>query len=321
MASQYKHSESFAQLKGITERIQGNYSTAQYIRVLDAFLLEGVDAMIDDTRYMDVVLSKVLAWSVPNFRRKVTMSGKENLVPSVLAFLLEKNATKKKALLRELKLDRIVLFYALSSFLELLEKEYLPAVNGELRILVKGDPLAFCMLRVHDVERSLHASKRLTGTYAKVKYWYEHAVDFKHQILEKYTRLCLMSAQRDYVGYFHHRVDLDDIVQTYLYMASRAIDKCDVNRGVLTTHILNWLLTGRAHLRRDEVEQPTSDEFLDEDTATDVDTERRDSYSTVEHVQAVSRLIDPKGLGRYLLGIEQPVGELLIHRAARASVH
>lgn len=316
MQAPYRHSEAFARLKGTTERIQGNHSTVQYLRVLDAFLFEGIDILVHNTRYMDVVLSKTLAWSIPNFRRKITMANKENLVPSVMGFLLEKNPAKKKAILRELKLDRIILFYALSSFLDLMEKEYLPAVNGELPLKAQGDSLAYCMVRVQDVERSLHATKRLTGVYSKCKYWYEHAVDFKHKILEKYTRLCLVNAQRDYVSFFQKKVDLDDIVQTYLYMASRAIDKCDAGQGVLTTHIMNWFLTGRAYLKKGDLDQTPLDESPEIEEEGD---DQQDSNLASAHVQAVSRLVDPTGLGRYLLGIEQPVSELLIRRVLVAS--
>lgn len=301
----YQHSKAFADLKGIKEQIEGNLSTVQYLRILDASLYRAMEVIVTNTQYADQVMAKMLAWSVPNFRRKLSMADKGKLIPGMMSFLLDNDPASRCKRLRELKLDRGGLFYCIRSFLSFVETDYLPMTecSEELPKGVVGDAMAYCKSRMNDLDVAVGLAPKanLQQVYLETKYWYEHAERFKQQILEKYTRLCLVNAQRDYTGYFNHRRSLDDIVQTYLYMASRAIDKCDSGRGALTSHIQNWFMTGRTILNR---EQPT--ESLEESTHLDEDlaVEEADTENAT-YLQALIRHVDPKGLGRYLLGMDE----------------
>ena len=98
-------------------------------------------------------------------------------------------------------------------------------------------------------------------------------------ILKKYIRLAIMTAQRDYVQYFDHRVSLNDMCGEYILATARAIDKCDYEKGPLTTHIGNWFFTARKHcatrydIHRNESELPTDSEQVDGTDDTDTDSE------------------------------------------------
>lgn len=314
MAREYRHSESFAHLKNVKEQISTNLSTVQYMRILDAFVHKALEPLVDNTRYVDIVLAEVLSWSIINFRRKVSMLGRDHLVPNIMAFLIDSDSESRKERLQELKLDRGVHFHTLQTFLETMEEKYLPAANCELDVPdhVYGDTVAYCRLQMQEIERGLGCTRGpLLTTYHRVKYWYDHAVEFKRQILEKYTRLCLVNAQRDYSYYFNREIELDDITQMYLYVASRAIDKCDSDQGALTSHIQNWFKTGRSQLNKERtavsaLSLDDEDSFFDLGT---VDPHHTEDHEQTRHLLTLARVADPYGLGRYLLGLNPELPE------------
>lgn len=322
---EYRHSESFAHLKAIREKISTNLSTVQYMRILDAFIHKALEPLVDNTRYVDIVLAEILSWSIINHRRKVTMMGRAHIITDILAFLVDEDSDSRKQRLFNIKLDRSAHFHCLQTFLETMEKTYLPAANCELEVPenVFGDSTAYCRIRMREIEEGFGCAKGpLLTTYQRVKYWYDHAVNFKHKILEKYTRLCLVNAQRDYSFYFNREIELDDITQMYMYVASRAIDKCDADQGALTSHIQNWFKTGRSHLNKERVVSTTislddEDLFLE---ASSVDIHHTEGHDKIKHVQMLARVADPYGLGRYLLGLDPSLpqaSQKILHALAR----
>lgn len=311
---EYRHSESFSQLKSVKEQINTNLSTVQYMRILDAFVHKALEPLVANTHYVDVVLAEVLSWSIINFRRKVSMLGRDHLTPNILAFLIDTDLESRKERLLGLKLDRGVHFHILQTFLETIEQKYLPAADCELEMPAGycGDTIAYCKLQMQDIEKGLGCTKGpLLTTYHRVRYWYDHAIEFKHKILEKYTRLCLVNAQRDYSFYFNREIELDDITQMYLYVASRAIDKCDSDQGALTSHIQNWFKTGRSQLNKERV-TASSLSLDDEESFLDlgeIDDHHSEDHERTKHLLTLARIADPYGLGRYLLGLNPELPE------------
>ena len=133
--------------------------------------------------------------------------------------------------------------------------------------------------------------------------------------------MCLKTAQIDYVK-LNYQVQLDDILQIYLLTADKAIDKCDATKGVLTTHIQNWLKSAKntvvdTYLAPDQYRGYTEQE---EDVTLDdiITNNRQDSVSTespieesmdrkvkIERVQQLAKFFDPVGYARCLLGIKE----------------
>lgn len=244
----YKHSQVFASLKGISEQIEDNLTTSQYLQSYDAFLERSVIPIITGTRVFDVFVSRLVGWQEKNFRRKVTFLSRAEVPGLVVNFLLQTSPEKRVEAYRRLNLDRGVCIEFLKLFQDLLVT-YRQACNCELKNPVSGKfDLGHSLHVKATVEANLRATQPLMSTYLESKFWFDRALEFKQRIMEKYVRLCLTTAKKDYVSHFKMEVDLDDVIQYYLMATSRAIDKCDYRQGVLTSHIQNWFLTARTKL-------------------------------------------------------------------------
>lgn len=151
----------------------------------------------------------------------------------------------------------------------------------------------------------------------EVEHWGAWARKWKDQIMEKYTRMALLQAQSTYKDY-NYVVKLDDIVQIYLVVVSRAIDRCDSRHGVITTFMQSWFKSAKSEVAKlAEGHQDSSYEGLIEEHGDAV----HDLLGTVapdqstemwQHVSYIAQQADPLGLVRTKLHIPQYVS--LKHR-------
>jgi hypothetical protein len=158
----------------------------------------------------------------------------------------------------------------------------------------------------------LRTGGSLYNCILQVKYWYEKAQKWKEMITEKYYRLALNSAQATYKDYNHY-IKLDDIVQIYLMVTSRAIDRCDARQGVLTTFIQNWFKSGRSEVAElAKTQNDQSYESLVEELGDSVSDvigycEQDTSSELIEHVAHITKPLDPLGILRASMGIPETV--------------
>lgn len=312
----YTHSESFARLKAVKESISGNLTSYQYLSVLDALLYRAVSPLVARTRWLDNYLAQILAWAVQNPKRKICGVDRSKLGSLITLFLLSESGTRRLKLVQQMKLDRTILFEALRNWTRVTEPFILdlePNLEQLVHQTMVSDPqsLGLC--------------------YQQVNFWYGECLSFKNKILEKYTRLCLSTAQRDYVD-IDHQVSLEDMVQIYLVTASKAIDKCDTEKGVLTTHITNWLMSAKnvalSTLDRTtsgayggdsshkqslgalsavvELDDPDSGHVVSASMTAYREQQQREQGTDLSvQIQRVARVFDPLGYGRLSLGISQ----------------
>ena len=169
------------------------------------------------------------------------------------------------------------------------------------------------------LEESFKARSPLLATFLESLFWLDKALSFKQLILEKYVRLCLTTAQRDYVNFFNHEIDLDDIVQVYLVVASRAIDKADSRQGALTSHVQSYFKTGRVRARqqnlqklaRKSIETINWEAQVNDDWSASTSQQER-TIEEKEHqilVRQLAKIADPTGAARAYLGIEEVLRE------------
>ena len=225
----YAHSEGFARLKATKESIKENLTTYQYLSVMDDLLYRAVGPLVESTRFLDNYLAQILAWATQHPKRKISGVDRVKLGALITLFFLVEDGAKRLKIVRQMKLDRTILLEALRNWTRLAES-YITSAKPDLL-------LAGRRTLVEDIQD-------LALVYHTVTFWYAETLSYKNKILEKYMRLCLTTAQRDYVD-LGHQVDLEDMVQIYLLTASKAIDKCDADRGVLTNHISNWLMSAK----------------------------------------------------------------------------
>lgn len=303
-SAQYEHSVVFSTIKAHKETRSGHLTTSQYLQILDSYLASAMAPLLSVNNHFVPFLIQVLSWQELHPKRKVSFLDRDEFRAVALRFL----AGECDWLL--LKLDRLLVFQYVESQLKFY-KPALDACDG-----VSG----FTRVDLSD----LHATVRDTvvdGEVAPIlaacrsaSFWLQKATKFRNDVLEKYYRLCLRTAQHDYVQHFKHRVHLDDIVQVYIQAAGRALDKCDSTKGVLTTHVQYWLFTARSLLTKAEPREHQLDETLQDVHAEDDRPSLEDSQSRIQESEIIRELlalVDPHGLARVVFGIEESPSTIL----------
>jgi hypothetical protein len=307
---QYEDSRVFADLKNIKERIPGNMTTYQYLVSYDSMLDNALRPIIRDTKFLDAFLLRVLGWQEKNFRRKVSFLPRREVPRLVLNFLVAPDEESRVQTFTSVRLDRGLRMEALELFFAKLS-EYERACNLELSSPLGEDTLSHCLYVKSQVEAQLgSSSSSLLPALREARHWMGVAAGFKQKLLEKYVRLCLTTAQRDYTQFFDCSVKLDDLIQTYLMATSRAIDKCDYKQGVLTSHVQNWLFTARdAMVKMRDKDNISLDHLSLEDLDPLVQSEQESNVMNNDRVEVLARLArlaDPLGAARCYLQLPEP---------------
>lgn len=305
----YEHSKVFAQIKAVKETIKGNLTTHQYLKALDTYLAKAMSPLMPLNDNFAPYVLQLLDWQELNPKRKVSLLSKDDFRVVALRYLAKENLDWAS-----LKLDRLLVVQFVESQLKL----YQPVLDCH------DGTQGFRSLEAELT--GLHSLKLLTSKVPTAvllealrssKYWLQAAGVFKNQVLEKYYRLCLTTAQQDYTNFFDKKCKLDDIIQVYVQAASRGLDKCDATQGVLTTHIQYWLYTARTSVHKSLPKELNIDDSLPtEDFSDSVEGE---SYTLDAQLEAQSdsndlafllALVDPLGAARAYLGINETVDTL-----------
>lgn len=302
----YEHSATFASLKGLRETLEGNHTSAQYLETLDNLIDNALQPIIQSTSLFEGFLCQLLGWQEANRKRKVSFLDRHEFTNLACAWLLIPSRIERSFQSRRLRIERGALLEFLNCFNEAVAP-YLLACDANLtdskgRLLPTDAQIAYR----REVEAAYNSPVTLRPYILQAAHWTKVALHFKGLIIEKYIRLSLVNAQRDYTTVFEMKVKLDDVIQNYNLAAIRAVDKCDARQGVLTTYIRNWFLTARADIL-DGIPQDNATASLDEtnDHSLEKSTDPPDmeTEQNIEHVRTIARLVDPEGYGRAFLGI------------------
>lgn len=308
-------SRVFSDLKDLREKIQGNLTTAQYLRTYDILLYTAIKGIVENTNFIDTYLVRLLGWQEVNHRRKVSFLKRIELPRLILNFLMQETPQDRFSALKQIKLDRGLRIELIRAFVSSLD-EYLACCN-----LSSQKTLSEAIEYKHKIESEYNYA-HLYELCIQSSLWLDRALEFKSMIQEKYIRLCLVSAKRDHSQFFSGSIDLDDVIHTYFISCSRAIDKCDGDAGTLTTHIQNWFFTARESVwgQKNKTKQISMDVFLQRQESTDYldfdDTEEESMTvhsreqeleydNEAKHIAALAKIADPHGASRLLLGIPE----------------
>lgn len=297
----YTHSEVFARLKNIREEVKQTFTSHQWLSVLDHFIESALDPIA--TAYpalADVYFAKVVAWQTHRPSVKFSRNPK-SVLPTMLFNALTTRDEVKRKHQREMMLNRGLLFGLISLFAKATD-DYMrlhdPAVP-----MSRGKRLSLLATAADRCGSPyLYAAVRQSQFYARKAYW------FKELIVQKYTRLALVSAKRTYED-TDCQANLNDVIQIYLMYLSKAIDRCDSRQGVLTTFIQTWFYSAKAEIMKMVVhESKTSsyDELLESGMSShSVEPDRK--YEVLQHLCVTAKQLDPSGAIRYSLGIPEIV--------------
>jgi hypothetical protein len=305
----YAHSTNFAGMKNIAEQFDSNLTSAQYLQALDSLLFRAYAPIILATNSFDALVGQLIGWQETTRKRKVSFQHRDEFIPIALTWLCLPSREEKAARAVDLLLDRAALAEFVETFIRSMER--FEQASNLLLTDQDGNPcsieehLAFA----HSVVSSCGATSIgvLLNAITESKLYISRYHKFAEAIMTRFTRLCLMTAQRDYVNVFGHSIDLNDAVQVYMMVARRAIDKCDPRQGVLTSHIQSWLKSGRSIIA-DQQKGDGSAITLDDTEEEPYEGSEAEAVSRNEHssrVSEIARLVDPEGYGRAWLGLNE----------------
>lgn len=303
----YEHSKVFDSMKATKEKISGNFTSLQYLQTLDMFLWNSLTPIAMECPDMFYnYFAKVVARQTLKSSAKFTSGDRHKLPLHLFNSLVTQDSNKAFETTKIMYINRGILFGFVSLFRNKL-KYYTDLQTGSYNI-----SNAMRSTYLHRIERSfgLRTGGNLYGAVCQVSYWDTKAREFKAMIVEKYTRMAVLQAQRTYTDY-NHFVLLDDIVQIYLETVNRAIDRCDSKQGVLTTFIQNWFKSARGEVAK--LAETQTDQSYDElaeihgdaahtvlgVTLPDLDKEIQ------THIAEVCKRVDPQGVMRTCLGIPE----------------
>lgn len=347
MSNSY-NSTSINVIKAVSESLHDRYSSSQLINVLDDLLGNALDDIVRNTSYLDSMIASCLTWYSGNSRRKISSLPKQRVMYLLAIYPILSSPQQKIRVLRLLRLERNIRFFFLESFLRHADEYRVLEIRAaKTKDMVERSAILNQMLRIRGVTRS---NDNLSLVGCRVRYWHSNAVKFRNQIMEKYMRHTVMRA----TSYFksldnNDRVDLSELVQNFQLALNKAINKYDQRRGTLTSCINHWLrnaqsLSGNmsheygiaysvpASVKRRlacgtsnspvNIFVPIHGESEAHEVATDdlSPEEVAERDSDIQRVRHLAKLVDPLGVGRIRLGIEELLSEQEIRALEQASV-
>jgi hypothetical protein len=282
-------------------------TTSQYLISYDQMLDNATKPVLNSSKFLDQFALRSLGWQSKNFRRKISFLPRREVPAKILNFLAATDSEDRFKKFQAIRFERGLRIESLETFLSSL-KSYEDACDLALSDPSGLDDISYCLWVKTQTEDSLGCGSNLLGVIREVRHWLSVAASFKEKLLEKYVRLCLNTAQKDYVNYFDCSVDLNDLVQTYILTASRAIDKCDYRQGVLTHHIQKWMFTARESANKQRFR---TDEDIDSVTFQELSASSPDlslsslDPETVNVISRLAKLVDPVGAARCYLQLPE----------------
>lgn len=311
----YETSSIFDTLKNTQERIQVNYSTEQYLNALDNLLFRSVEPILRSCSYLDNLVAALLAWYADSSRYRISRHDKEETISRLMCFVVAVSPDSKLALLKDVHFDRNILMTFTDMFLKACDayQRDCESLAGKRQIKLLLSVREHEALMGHDP--ALHSS--LYAAVKQSRYWLNQAITLRSMVLEKYYRL-IITEGRGYYEAMKYSVDLSDTIQSMVVEACRALDKCDQQKGTLTTYLRRWVHGVRGKpsgLERDTayaIPSSARDSMIHKSVPlSDLEEELEsldgvaDNNEDILSVRQIARIADPTGLARFEMGIEE----------------
>lgn len=312
-------------LKKIQEQLPDNYSSHQLLSTLDQLLLNACLPIIDRTRFFDRHLGIISGWYASAARRKLaSLPSKERFTALTSAFIISNSTEERIAAWKALKLERTLVFWLLNNWQETMS-EWTDAVDAKDYDKKQVIERRACFI----VHSSIFQIKQ------HVDFWLTKATEFKQMLVEKYMRYVMVEVvnfskyQKQHNP--HMQFDLDEVAQDFCLAVSKAIDKCDTEKGTLTSYVQKWLQDARTNRseygtafslpsnQRRAIAQGLSftnnlsvsldsEQVLELAGSTNIEQEYIDA-ATVNRVRHLAKSADPLGIGRISLKITEVLSE------------
>lgn len=320
-----RHSVSIDKTKTVKESL-GRYTDNQLMTVLDQMIHSMIEPVIRHTRYLDLVVPTVLSWYCDNTGRKIALCGnKEQVFTHLAMFLHAKSAKDKYEIYKQIGFERNLSIFFVKEFLRICKD----VESLELRA-VHNDKAARSKLAV--LCQDLHADSNLARVVQNARSWYEEAVSLRNKIVEKYMRYGMMQAT--YACKTNGRLELDDVSQNLMLAVTKAVNKVNPEKGVLTSYVTNWITQSRhsptyAHEYNVAYDIPNNEKVRIGKGLSDLnnlshsydgvdgleeimgaeETDEVERMDLALRIRYLAKLVDPKGGARHKLGIGEYLTE------------
>ena len=308
-------------LKSVKEKLDKNFSSYDLLTTLDTLLLRSVLPILKNSKYIERNLSLVVGWYTNAARRKLSSNGSKDEFNTRIAELILAKPEEKALVWKKLCLERTLTFHMVSSWLEELRDWPTYRVKNDIDAMTQCENAA-CLLDRENVFPLIQ----------EVDFWLKKAVEFKHMLVEKYMRLAMLEATTYYKiqkqNNPHLSIMLDDVAQNFILAVSKAIDKCDANRGTITSYVQTWLHDAKSTvhfsheygtayslpnnkkrgivtegLKINNIAVSLDHDEVQEMKSTDNVEENVMAAQVVNRVRILAKAADPVGLGRIALQI------------------
>ena len=293
----YERSTTFGHLKRTQEHILENYSSEQYMNALDTCLHNGMYAILRCSQFLNDRMALLLNQYLHSGNVMYTSFGRKQAVESIQNFLSSEDIEEKFDIVREMRIHRNIIIQWLQDF------------------KVQGTGIRAKFLKMKPVKDLVAATYSFSAAtlfccYPDVTYWLDMGLKLRTQILEKYNRLVVNESRILYVK-ISHSAELDDIVQLLAIEAMRALDRCNVEKGPLTSYLQQYLKFSGSKIDFEKdssyvvkgVRTDYAHKSLDLENAMDIGHES--DLAAILSVRQIARTLDPKGAARYALGIQE----------------
>lgn len=229
-----RNSASVQATKTVKESLKDRWTDSQMMTALDQLIHLGIDPIIENTTFIDQHIPAILCWYATNTGRKISTVDKPRVLHLLNLYLLADRRKDKVRLFRKLKLERNIGFYLLARFLAVTE--------GYLQLEVRYAQKRLPSIRyaMEDFECATGGNRKTLGrVIQRVRSWTNEAVFFKNQIIERYFRHAVMQANR--FSRDNERIEMEEVSQNFILAISKAVNKMDADKGVLTSYINRWI--------------------------------------------------------------------------------
>lgn len=322
------HSVTIERLKESPQRLSSSITTFQLMSTLDTLIYRFLAPIIETSSLFDTFVPTTLYWSITNSRRKISGINNKKLIALLTFYMTRTTQEERLVVIAKMRLERNLLFSLGRIYLNL-GKQYRKQYDLYTRKKAKDKDAQKNLKRLTELSAVFNGNSDKTySAIHEVEFWYKQAQEFHSQIAERYYKLIVNSAVLLHKNN-PERYDLEDIAQNFLVATYKAIDKCDHNKGTLTSYVQNWIKDARTSYgyqqygisflipKSKKKQLATNNDgmtnnisvSLDDKSVLEISTEAVEvgieKKQTVERVQRLSRIADPLGLARMKLGITE----------------
>ncbi len=298
------------------QSLSNEVTSNQIETILDFLIAKAINAILVSSNFMDILMASALAWKTENPRRKISHIPRHEVTALLFHFLGASNPDEKRLILNQLHLERSFLLFACDQYLDWMV-QYVDALN---RLTVENSTET--TLKKIQLETAFSLSSNAYSSYFEAKFWYEQAIEFRKMIFSRYLKLVMKESSALYKR-SKQNLDYKDIFQNLVVAVYKAIDKFDSKKGTITSYIKEWMLDAKssrtheyglayyipiAKKRQIAAGNSTINNIyvpLDDIELEQTQSDGIEEFEEANRIRRLAKRVDPKGLGRHALAIQE----------------